>query len=1097
MSILTRILIPAVLALLTVCGSMRAQEPVPPTLLWEISGNGLEKPSYLYGTIHVSKREAFRLNDSVLTALRSCTVFASELEFDTLARQFIEEYLIPEDGLERLMRLRTEHVAPDSDEVAAFRTGEGDVATADTEAAQHSAPDADTKVEWKPKGSPERPAVRSHVHRRVLAALDPRRRGTSIFVGADTIGPTDKPAVIDGYLFGIARNAGLKLTGLERVNEQLGLLGSFGFEDMYTRLKRRRKQKLSRQTDDDPESMLVNAYAKGDLARLYELVSDMPPTVRKRLLDDRNHVMAERGEKLIRTAPTFIAVGSGHLPGAEGLIALFRGRGYTVRPVKSLYSKGPDDYGTPARIPDWQTFASVEGAFSVEMPQPPIAMPGDSMPNYFAGRWDRFRSWVWPDLGSGLTFVVGYLDYDDAGRQQDTSALQSALGTVFSDMDARMPEYRSAGPAMEGHPLLESESRTGFNLTRRFRTLLRDRRGYVVQVVAVESQVHSEDADRFLSSFKLLPRGEMPWTTYDGSDYGFTAELPGATHESNDVNNDNLAYRVMTLVAIDSLSGHHALLQCREFSNYYTATDSSAVWSRLIKLEIAYDECLESIRPASMGGCGGVDLVIASRRNEAARRRVRFILRGPMLYMVRQGGAPDSSAAAGADRLLDSFRLTGPALPGSVFTPKADRLLRDLEATDAVQRQRARAAIGTYPFSVADLPKIYNLLSSPLVDDSVVSERYTTYENGPSRKRLLFALVNVHDSTTIPFLRRNFTMDVTSASSRSDIMNVLVSIGGEEANAAVGDLLDEISEEELELRMPFNRYYVDLAGMRPMIPHMIALAGRGAYTDDIYPLIMMAVDSGIVERRVLESNRVRILKDCRDMLREQAFLKAHSVSNDDADDGASTGSTFQMRAPTMAALLGYLDPSEESVAVLKKFASCGDLEVEFAALRALARLNQPLPQTTVRSLASDLQYRTRVYTELDRLGYTKAIPAALRSQQSIAAGVLSDWIVDSDDGDGPAVVSIKLVGEREIHAGDTAIAPEGRYFLFEFSIGDGKRLVGLSGPQPLDRSRVDAASSSAYTYFDALDALDAGSPERHFEKLLRAIKNARGASGDE
>ena len=33
------------------------------SLLWEITGNGLDKPSYLYGTMHVSKKVAFRLDD--------------------------------------------------------------------------------------------------------------------------------------------------------------------------------------------------------------------------------------------------------------------------------------------------------------------------------------------------------------------------------------------------------------------------------------------------------------------------------------------------------------------------------------------------------------------------------------------------------------------------------------------------------------------------------------------------------------------------------------------------------------------------------------------------------------------------------------------------------------------------------------------------------------------------------------------------------------------------------------------------------------------------------------------------------------------------
>ena len=32
-------------------------------LLWEITGNGLEKTSYLYGTMHVSRKIAFNLDD--------------------------------------------------------------------------------------------------------------------------------------------------------------------------------------------------------------------------------------------------------------------------------------------------------------------------------------------------------------------------------------------------------------------------------------------------------------------------------------------------------------------------------------------------------------------------------------------------------------------------------------------------------------------------------------------------------------------------------------------------------------------------------------------------------------------------------------------------------------------------------------------------------------------------------------------------------------------------------------------------------------------------------------------------------------------------
>ena len=36
----------------------------PNTLLWKISGNGLTKPSYLFGTMHLQDKRIFNLGDS-------------------------------------------------------------------------------------------------------------------------------------------------------------------------------------------------------------------------------------------------------------------------------------------------------------------------------------------------------------------------------------------------------------------------------------------------------------------------------------------------------------------------------------------------------------------------------------------------------------------------------------------------------------------------------------------------------------------------------------------------------------------------------------------------------------------------------------------------------------------------------------------------------------------------------------------------------------------------------------------------------------------------------------------------------------------------
>jgi uncharacterized protein YbaP (TraB family) len=48
-------------------------------LLWEISGNGLEKPSFLYGTMHLGDDRIYQFNDSLMPLFNQGDVFAGEI----------------------------------------------------------------------------------------------------------------------------------------------------------------------------------------------------------------------------------------------------------------------------------------------------------------------------------------------------------------------------------------------------------------------------------------------------------------------------------------------------------------------------------------------------------------------------------------------------------------------------------------------------------------------------------------------------------------------------------------------------------------------------------------------------------------------------------------------------------------------------------------------------------------------------------------------------------------------------------------------------------------------------------------------------------
>ena len=52
------------------------------TLLWEVSGNGLTKPSYLFGTFHLLCRDDIRFSDALKQGVQNAAEVYLELDMD-------------------------------------------------------------------------------------------------------------------------------------------------------------------------------------------------------------------------------------------------------------------------------------------------------------------------------------------------------------------------------------------------------------------------------------------------------------------------------------------------------------------------------------------------------------------------------------------------------------------------------------------------------------------------------------------------------------------------------------------------------------------------------------------------------------------------------------------------------------------------------------------------------------------------------------------------------------------------------------------------------------------------------------------------------
>lgn len=139
---------------------------------------------------------------------------------------------------------------------------------------------------------------------------------------------------LDTWLEQRAAQDGKRLVGLETVEEQVAIFNEMPAADQIALLK----DALDRHDRRRRNVRAVEIYVNGDLAMMYALWHEelaflnavTANRYNRRLIVDRNHTMVERMLPLLEEGRAFVAVGSLHMPGEDGILYLLQQRGYRV-----------------------------------------------------------------------------------------------------------------------------------------------------------------------------------------------------------------------------------------------------------------------------------------------------------------------------------------------------------------------------------------------------------------------------------------------------------------------------------------------------------------------------------------------------------------------------------------------------------------------------------------------------------------------------------------------------------------------------------------------------------------------------------------------
>lgn len=270
---------------------------LPNTLLWKISGNGLAKPSYLFGTIHM-----LCASDAELTTkFKNIVADAEEIYFEVDLDNVVEVLSIMSK-----MKMR------------------GDTSLRDL----LSDDDYGIVKKYFEERKSMVPFSMLEKYKPILALSTLQENSLAC----------DKMAMMEQVIMEEATRHKKKIKGLETMAYQAGVLDSIPYglqaEQLVSYIKN-----INKNDNEDQELMeMMDAYKSQDLTKLDELMTKSSGGLgnfTEVLLYNRNRNWVEKLKRILPDKSLLIAVGAGHLPGNQGLIDLLRKAGYTLTPVEN------------------------------------------------------------------------------------------------------------------------------------------------------------------------------------------------------------------------------------------------------------------------------------------------------------------------------------------------------------------------------------------------------------------------------------------------------------------------------------------------------------------------------------------------------------------------------------------------------------------------------------------------------------------------------------------------------------------------------------------------------------------------------------------
>jgi uncharacterized protein YbaP (TraB family) len=560
----------------------------PYTLLWEIKGNGLTKPSYLFGTMHVRNPQVFHFSDSVMVAIEKCNGFALEVHPDTITRIMLNA-MVQNDTTNNLRKLL------------------GD-----------SKFDELSKKFEKKNGY----AIKENMNPLMVESL----------LKDEKTQPGEKEAFVDAYLYGIARTMNKTIYGLENAAEQ------FNAQVASTGQMRERLLELLENDgygENTPDEM-VELYSAGNLDNILKFIDKY--NIIDSSIIERNKVMAASMIKYMQNGPLFTAVGVAHLPGEYGVIALLRQAGYTVNAVPGTFTGVAARYKIDYTKIKWVTHTNEAMGYSLQFPSQPLKTKISGVDTY-----------VYADLGHETYYGVYSIK---KGTDSYPTTREKVLGKMMSIYRKNKLQQIIVQKqvTVNGLPCTYVITKAGDNYER-MGLLFENNTLYILYAGNHLASLTNASSNKFFNSFKSFKPAQQPeksWVTITKDTAAFSIQMPGQPTEldkevPNNISKDSGPFKLKMYLAIDSNKLNNYIVRYNDYPSGTYLANKQLLFDGIGKEYSSKGKLLGAPVKIWKDGFEGreVSFVVAN----GYHCLLRIYMRGNRQYLLMQLNAHDGEAA--------------------------------------------------------------------------------------------------------------------------------------------------------------------------------------------------------------------------------------------------------------------------------------------------------------------------------------------------------------------------------------------------------------------------------------------------------------------